>query len=442
MVQNDDMKKILLTLGLATICTANLFAGETLNLKLIPDRDVVLRGRPQEVVIKIDLSAIAGRQKVRRTPLNLAVVLDKSGSMTGAKLEKTKQAAMQLVDRLAPNDIFSLVIFSDAARVLVPAQKVEDKDALKEKIENIQAGGSTALYAGVKMGADQIQEYFSNKRINRVILLSDGLANVGPSTPRDLRRLGGDLAERDISVTTIGVGDDYNEDLMAGLAEASDANYYYVKDTEKLPEIFAKELGEMLSVAARDVRIEIICPDGVQPLGFIGRPERFENQKASVSLSQFTTGQNRYLLLRCLVNGSKPEVARVKVNYTDELNGGTVEVADDVAKIRFTEDRDAADKSVNGAVVAEKEIMLTAVAKDEAMAQADAGNYKKAATILAAQGGALSRAYANAPATVQIQLRNELDNISNFTNQFESGQYGAGSRKLMQSQSYNSRNSK
>jgi hypothetical protein len=86
--------------------------------------------------------------------------------------------------------------------------------------------------------------------------------------------------------------------------------------------------------------------------------------------------------------------------------------------------------------------MLTAVAKDEAMAQADAGNYKKAATILAAQGGALSRAYANAPATVQIQLRNELDNISNFTNQFESGQYGAGSRKLMQSQSYNSRNSK
>src|ERR1035441_2214508 len=335
------MKKILLTLGLATICTANLFAGETLNLKLIPDRDVVLRGRPQEVVIKIDLSAIAGRQKVRRTPLNLAVVLDKSGSMTGAKLEKTKQAAMQLVDRLAPNDIFLLVIFSDAAHVLVPAQKVEDKDALKEKIENIQAGGSTALYAGVKMGADQIQEYFSNKRINRVILLSDGLANVGPSTPRELRRFGGDLAERGISVTTIGVGDDYNEDLMAGLAEASDANYYYVKDTEKLPEIFAKELGEMLSVAARDVRIEIICPKGVRPLGFIGRAEKFESQKTTVNLSQFTTGQDRYIFLRCLVNGDQPEVARVNVNYKDELNGGMVEVADDVAKIRFTEDRDA-----------------------------------------------------------------------------------------------------
>jgi Ca-activated chloride channel family protein len=436
------MKKIMLTFGLATACLANLFAGETLQLKLVSDREVVLKGSPQEVVVKIDLSAIAGKKKTRRTPLNLAVVLDKSGSMTGAKLEKTKQAAMQLVDRLAPNDIFSLVIFSDHAEVLVSAQKVEDKSALKEKIQSIRADGSTALYSGVKTGAGQIEEYLSSKRINRVILLSDGLANVGPSSPRELRRLGSQLAEGGISVTTIGVGDDYNEDLMAALAEASDANYYYVKDTEKLPEIFARELGEMLSVAARDVRIEIICLDGVQPLGFIGRAEKFESQKASVNLSQFTTGQNRYLFLRCLVNGSQPEVARVKVNYTDELNGGTVQVADDVVRIRFTEDRDAADKSVNGAVVAQKEIMLTAVAKDAAMAQADAGNYKQAAQILAAQGGALSRAYADAPATVQIQLRSELDNISNFTNQFESGQYGSGLRKMMQSQSYNSRNSK
>ena len=436
------MKKILLTLGLATFCTANLFAGETLNLKLIPDRDVVLRGRPQEVVIKIDLSAIAGRQKVRRTPLNLAVVLDKSGSMTGAKLEKTKQAAMQLVDRLAPNDIFSLVIFSDAARVLVPAQKVEDKEALKGKIENIQAGGSTALYAGVKMGADQIQEYFSNKRINRVILLSDGLANVGPSTPRELRRFGGDLAERGISVTTIGVGDDYNEDLMAGLAEASDANYYYVKDTEKLPEIFAKELGEMLAVAARDVRIEIICPDGVKPLGFIGRAEKFENQKTTVNLSQFTTGQDRYIFLRCLVNGNKPEVARVNVNYKDELADGSEQSASGVARINFTDDKKLSDKSLNGAVNAEKELILTAVAKDAAMEQADAGNYKLAAQTLSAQNAALSRAYADAPAAVQIQIRQETNYLSDFGGQLDAGSYNGASRKTMQSQSYNTRNSK
>ena len=139
------MKTILLTIGLATAFTANLFAGETLQLKLVPERGYFVRNSPQEVVIKIDLSTITDVKKIRRTPLNLAVVLDKSGSMTGAKIEKTKQAAMQLVDRLQPDDIFSLVIFSDEARVVVPAQHVGNKAALKEKIEAIEAGGSTAL---------------------------------------------------------------------------------------------------------------------------------------------------------------------------------------------------------------------------------------------------------------------------------------------------------
>ena len=441
-------KSILLTIGLATAFAANLLAGETLQLNLVPERGYFVKNSPQEVVIKIDLSAIAGRQKVRRTPLNLAVVLDRSGSMTGAKLEKTKQAAMQLVDRLAPSDIFSLVIFSDEARLLVPAQHVEDKDALKEKIESIKADGSTALYAGVKLGADQLREFFSSKRINRVILLSDGLANVGPSSTRDLRRLGSDLAERGISVTTIGVGDDYNEDLMAGLAEASDANYYYVKDTEKLPEIFAKELGELLTVAARDVRIEIVCPDGVKPLGFIGRADKFDSQRATVNLSQFTTGQERYLFLRCLVDGKRQDVAKVNVNYTDELGDGSVQTATGIAKVNFTDDQRLSDKSLNGAVVAQKELMLTALAKDEAMAQADAGNYAEAAKILTTQNASLSRAYAAAPASVQIQLREETNNLYYFSDKIGGGGgfggagYDSATRKTMQSQSYNTRNSK
>jgi len=439
---------ILLTLGLATTFTANLLAGETLQLQLVPERGYFVRNSPQEIVIKIDLSAVTGQKTIRRTPLNLAVVLDRSGSMTGAKLEKTKQAAMQLVDRLAPNDIFSLVIYSDQARVLVSAQRVEDKDALKEKIEGIKADGSTALYAGVKLGADQLQEFFSSKRINRLILLSDGLANVGPSSPRELRRLGSDLAERGMSVTTIGVGDDYNEDLMAGLAEASDANYYYVKDTEKLPGIFAKELGELLTVAARDVRIEIVCPDGVKPLGFIGRAEKFDHQQATVNLSQFTTGQNRYLFLRCLVDGRRPDVANVNVSYTDELGGGGAQTATGIAKVDFTDDQRLSDKSLNGAVVAQKELMLTAVAKDEAMSQADAGNYTEAAKILNSQNIQMNAAYAAAPAAVQLQIRQETDNLNYFSNQVVGGGFGGGggygsaTRKTMQEQSFNMRNSK
>jgi len=436
------MKLNLLALGLATVFAVSAFGGETLNLKLVPERGCILRHSPQEVVIKIDLSAIADVKKTHRTPLNLAVVLDRSGSMTGAKIEKAKQAAIQLVDRLHRDDFFSFVIFSDDARLIVPAQHVGDKEALKEKIESVQAEGSTALYAGVKMGSEQVGEYLSNKRINRVILLSDGLANVGPSSPYLLRKLGSQLVERGISVTTIGVGDDYNEDLMAGLAEASDANYYYVRDTEKLPQIFAKELGDMLAVAARDVRIEIICPDGVKPLGFIGRPEQFDGQKAAVSLSQFIPGQDRFLFLRCQVSGDQPEVANVNVSYTDELNGGSLNVSQGLARIQFTDDQELSNKSVNYEVFAQRQLMLTAVAKMEAMKQADVGNYSAAAKILSVQNAAMSAAYKDAPAMVQGQIRAEADNLNDFSGQLNSGNYNGASRKVMQEQSFNTRNSK
>ncbi len=436
------MKKMLLAIGLAAGLTSPLLAGETLRLKLIPDRDVVLKGSPQEVIVKIDLAAIADKKRSRRTPLNLAVVLDRSGSMTGAKIEKARQAAMELVERLAPDDIFSLIAYDSTVEVMVPAQKVENKAALKARIARLQPGGSTALYAGVKAGAGQLREYLSARRINRVMLLSDGLANIGPSSTRDLRSLGNELSRDGIAVTTIGVGDDYNEDLMAGLAEASDANYYYVKDTEKLPEIFAKELGDLLTVAAREVRIEIICPAGVKPIGFIGRDERFESQRATVRLSQFTSGQNRYLFLRCLVNDARPEIARVNVSYADEFDGGRQQSASGVVRIRFTDDKTAAAGSVNSVVIAEKELFLTAVTKDAALADADAGNYREAARKLESQAAVLDAQYKFASPSVQIQIRQESENLRSRSQQLQQGQYDSGTRKSMQWESFNSRNSK
>jgi hypothetical protein len=113
-----------------------------------------------------------------------------------------------------------------------------------------------------------------------------------------------------------------------------------------------------------------------------------------------------------------------------------------VAKIQFTDDQSNSDKSVNGVVVAQKQLMLTAVAKEEAMSQADAGNYQQAATILTASGVALNAAYANAPVGVQVQIRAETNNLDDFSGQLVNGQYGAASRKTLQSQSYNTRNSK
>jgi Ca-activated chloride channel family protein len=229
---------------------------------------------------------------------------------------------------------------------------------------------------------------------------------------------------------------------MAGLAEASDANYYYVKDTEKLPEIFRKELGELRTVAARGVRIEIVCPEGVRPMGFIGRSEKFEGQKAAVELNQFTVAQDRYIFLRCLVKDSAPEVARVKVSYTDELNGGTEQTVTGSAKVQFTRDEKRSLGSARADIAAQKELLLTALAKDEAIAQADAGHYQEAAQNLARQAAVLDAKSLDAPAPMQQQIRDEVQNLRLRSDQLKLNQYDSGTRKSLQCESFNTRNSK
>ena len=141
------MKK-LLTLGLATVVTTQLFAGETLNLKLVPERDLLVKNRPQEVVIKIDLSAISDRTRSHRTPLNLAVVLDRSGSMAGAKIDQARKALKYCVDTLNPQDRFDVVRFSTEAEPLFNGLKEANDDNRKKASEfaaGLRAAGGTAI---------------------------------------------------------------------------------------------------------------------------------------------------------------------------------------------------------------------------------------------------------------------------------------------------------
>ncbi|MDO8545370.1 MAG: VWA domain-containing protein, partial [Opitutaceae bacterium] len=213
-------------------------SADPIRLHVDIDRAVLPAETVEKAVIKIGLDGLRLPRRELRPPVNLALVIDKSGSMSGDKIAKAREAALEAVRRLAPDDIVSVITYDSQVQTLVHAQRVGDGRRLESAICEIEAGGNTALYGGVTRGAAEVRRNLEDRRyVNRVILLSDGLANVGPSSAEELGRLGASLLKEGISVTTIGLGLGFNEDLMTRLAQRSDGNTYFVEHSSDLPRI-------------------------------------------------------------------------------------------------------------------------------------------------------------------------------------------------------------
>lgn len=194
----------------------------------------------------------------RRRPMNLSVVLDRSGSMGDeGKMEYAKRALYALIDQLSENDILSVVIYDDVIEVLRPARHVGDKRELKKIIQGIYPRGSTNLGGGMVEGFHQAEMNVRKEYVNRVVLLSDGLANTGITNPSELDRIARRFRSKSIALTTMGVGIDYNENLMVGLAENGGGNYYFIESPHSLASIMRKEFNLLSSLCAHDAVLEL-----------------------------------------------------------------------------------------------------------------------------------------------------------------------------------------
>ncbi|TCK04050.1 VWA domain-containing protein [Marinobacterium mangrovicola] len=282
---------------------------------------VMVADQVQKAFIKISLDGFELPGERQRTPANVAIVLDRSGSMSGEKIAQAREAAIMALERLDQRDIVSIVAYDNAVEVVVPATKLSEPQPVYRAIRRIRAGGNTALYAGVSQGARELRKFLDRNRVNRVILLSDGLANVGPQTPSELGRLGMELSREGISVTTIGLGLGYNEDLMTQLAGMSDGNHAFVENAADLARIFQYEFGDVMSVVAQDLVIEIQCLNGVRPLRLLGREGEVSGDRVSTRLNQLYSEQEKYLVLEVEVPaqqaGKELELAKVQIDYAN-----------------------------------------------------------------------------------------------------------------------------
>jgi len=375
---------------------ASLAAAEKVKTRVEIDRGTLPADRVQTAIVKVTLDAPAPAQRAQRPAVNLCIVLDRSGSMAGSKLAKAKEAAIEALRRLDQDDIFSVVVYDHNVQTVVQAQKARHVERIEALIRSIRSGGNTALFGGVSQGAAQVRRNLGADYVHRIILLSDGIANTGPSSPEDLGRLGASLLKENISVTTVGVGMDYNEDLMTQLSERSDGNTYFVESGRDLPRIFAAELGDVLNVVARKVNVIIECPGEVKPLRIIGRDGRIRGKQVELGLNQLYGNQEKYVLVELELppgeEGRKMEIARVNVTYEDPLTK-RFETATARGMAGFSRDRQQVIRSTNVRVQKDVQLNYSAIAQEQAIDFADEGRteaayqeLKKSATKLKAFG--------------------------------------------------------
>ena len=349
------------------------------------DRSVLPAGGAQKAVVKITLDAPPPPEKSMRPAVNLAIVLDRSGSMAGQKLERAKDAAIEALRHLGPMDMFSVVVYDHNVSTVVTAQHAKNIEWIEGRIRQIRSGGNTALFGGVSQGAAEVRKNLDGNYVHRIILLSDGIANVGPSSPEDLGRLGAALIKEDISVTTVGVGTDYNEDLMTSLSQNSDGNTYFVESSRDLSRIFTAELGDVLSVVAKKVNIIIELPNGVKPLNIIGREGRIKGRMVELSLNQLYGSQEKYVLIEVEIpggkSGEKKDIAYVNVSYENPFTQKK-ETSSGRVYARFSKDKIKVKKSANIAVQKEYYLNLNAISQDKAISLSDKGKKNEAVSEL------------------------------------------------------------
>ena len=338
-----------------------------LTLDAAPGFSVLKAGEKQQAWMRVGLKGFHLKREGARAPINVAIVLDRSGSMQGEKIQRAREAAIGALDLLSSRDIVSIIAYDSDVNVLVPATKLTDKEQVANIIRAIQPGGNTALFGGVSKGAAEVRKFMDDKHVNRVILLSDGLANVGPSAPGELGELGASMKKENISVSTLGLGLGYNEDLMVALAGKSGGNHQYIENASELAGIFRREFDDVLSVVAQSVDVRIEIPEGIRPVRVLGNAADINGQSVITRLSQVYSDQQKHVVVEVEIpadlahaavdaNGAEiaklSPLARVSVSYMNMMSESTETLTGEVS-VSFSNSDEKVRASVNNAVMAD-----------------------------------------------------------------------------------------
>jgi Ca-activated chloride channel family protein len=299
---------------------------------MMPRRPALLAGFDNTVDILVRLQAPAAPPRAsERSPLNLAIVLDRSGSMQGRPLDEAKRCAGMIVDRLGTRDRAALVIYDHDVDVLVPTTQMVDKPAFHAAVASVQSRGWTNLHGGWLKGAELMAAVAHANAITQILLLSDGQANKGVTDLDIIAQQCAELAGVGVTTSTYGLGRNFNEDLMVRMANAGQGNSYYGETAEDLMDPFTEEFDLLAALCAKRVHLHL---DMHQPVSISVLNKFSQNQHGDHRMSDLAHDGESWAVIRLTVpkthagsgDSAPVELGSVAVSYLD-LDGNLQKLA-------------------------------------------------------------------------------------------------------------------
>jgi Ca-activated chloride channel homolog len=319
-----------------------------------------------------------------RRPMNLSVVLDRSGSMgTERKMDYARAAVRSLVDQLRSGDVLSIVIYDDVVEVLRGACPLGNKEEVRRLIDEVTPRGWTNLGGGMMEGFRQAQRYSTQGYVNRVILVSDGLANRGITDPVELAGIARRYRNGSVSLTAIGVGLDYNENLMVSLAESGGGNYYFVEQPRHLASMFRKEFDGLQCLVAQNASLELKPGRGVEILDVVGCEHGRDGEQYAIALGDLYSSERRELTvaLRIPPGSGYRSVIKAVLRYATEDHEALASNSITVG-VRYTPDLAEVDRHRDWDAQSRSEVAMSTRRVEEALQALDRGDRAGALTTL------------------------------------------------------------
>jgi Ca-activated chloride channel homolog len=315
-----------------------------------------------------------------RRPMNISVVLDRSGSMAEeGKMSYAHRALCEMLNHLQKDDLFSLVIYDDVVEAILPSRRVHDPHLLRELIESIHPRGGTNLGAGLQRGIQEVSRHVDYEYINRVILISDGLANRGITDLHHLKRIAHDARRKSVSITTMGVGLSFHEDLMMGLAESGGGTYYFIESGASLPSIMQDEFNTMSHIVAQNAEIELQLGRGVLVQDVVGCLYRTSKGKYIITVGDiYANSQREFVVELSIPPGSGTRrVVRGSLSFkSGEVSIRRVQPFE--ISLVYTRDAAEVEKHRDHKAQAKADIAVSTRMVDEALKALDEGKREEA----------------------------------------------------------------